>query len=197
MIPDWSGKRVLILGAGPSAADIAGRYHDYDHVIVVNLSFRLIPKADILYGADSGFWHHYIDARSFAGVKIAPRDQRVTRYCPSVHEIIIPRNKHGNRITELIRQPIGHIGSGGGNGGFQALNIAVQTGATCIMLGGIDFTGEHWHGPHALQLRNPSIDQMQQWRQMFDAMAPVLRSWGVRVYNLSKRSTLKAYPLAL
>jgi hypothetical protein len=90
--------------------------------------------------------------------------------------------------------PMRHVGRGGGTSAFQALNLAVQFGASRILLAGVDFVGDHFHGPHPPALRNPSQAQFTKWRMAFDAAAPTLTAWGVEVLNLSPISALTAYP---
>jgi hypothetical protein len=161
--------------------------------VVVNLAHRLLPSADVLYAADSGFWRVYRDAQKFAGLKLAPADQRVGLFCPSVVDVDIPKDHRGTRLCKLQRGPVGTIGCGGGNSAFQAVNLAVQFGAARILLAGIDYCGAHWHADHPAGLRNPTSNQFKIWRTELDAAAPTLREWGVDVVNLSDSSTLRAY----
>lgn len=95
----------------------------------------------------------------------------------------------------LFDEP-GVIGSGG-NSGFQALNIAAQFGATRIMLIGFDMhaaSGLHWHGPHGRGLINPNTVNFVKWRNRLDAAAPLIRSMGIDVVNVSADSALCNYP---
>jgi hypothetical protein len=180
------------VAAGASARDIASKLAGRCKIIVVNLSFRLLPDADVLYAADSGFWRTYRDAYKFVGIKLAPADQRV----PGVTEINIPRDKLGRRVDRMLREPVGTVGCGGGNGAFQAVNLAAQLQPARILLAGIDYCGEHWHGPHPRSLHNPTVQQFARWRQMLDGEAETLHSWGIEVINLSRISTLRAFPHA-
>lgn len=194
--PDWSGETVAVVAGGRSAGVLAPALAGRCRIIVVNLAFRLLPGADALYAADSGFWHWYRDAHKFKGRKYAPDDQRADRYCPGIIGIKIPRDHQGRRIDNLVRKPTGSIGCGGGNGGFQAINLAAQFGAVRILLAGLDYCGSHWHEDHPPQLHNPSDHQLKRWREILDGEAATLRSWGVEVINLSETSALRAYPHA-
>ena len=190
--PNWRGETVAVVAAGSSAQHIAPKLAGRCRIIVINLSFRLMPAADVLYAADSGFWRVYRDAHKFAGVKLAPADQRV----PGVTEIIIPKDKMGRRVDNMLRAPIGTVGCGGGNGAFQAVNLAAQLEPARILLVGIDYCGEHWHGAHPPALHNPTPHQFRRWRELLDGEAETLRSWGIEVINLSDVSTLRAFPHA-
>lgn len=89
----------------------------------------------------------------------------------------------------------------GGNGGFHALNLAVQFGARRIILVGYDLhipggrrDQVHWHGAHGRGLNNPAPSILAKWRATFDAAAPRLKALGVEVLNASPASALTAYP---
>lgn len=84
----------------------------------------------------------------------------------------------------------------GGNSGFQALNLTVQTGAARIALVGFDMHlagGVHWHGRHSGGLNNPIPSTVAGWRAGLDAAAPKLAALGVEVVNCSDQSALQAY----
>jgi hypothetical protein len=191
--PDWSGETVAVVAGGSSAAVLTPQLAGRCRIIVVNLAFRLLPDADVLYAADSGFWHWYRDACRFAGLKLAPCDQHVDRYCPKVVPVTIARDRLERRVDRLVKGPVGTIGCGGGNGAFQAINLAAQFGAARILLAGVDYCGRHWHEDHPPQLRNPSERQLRQWREILDGEASTLQAWGVEVINLSPVSALRAY----
>lgn len=85
----------------------------------------------------------------------------------------------------------------GGNGGFHALNLAVQFGAKRIVLVGYDMRcdlGLHWHGKHPTGLNNPTPRNVERWRRVIDEAAPILAALGVTVINASPVSMLTAYP---
>lgn len=196
--PDWTGRDVVILASGESAAAIAPHLRRPDRrflVLAVNLSIRLVPDADAIYAADSGFWAVYAqELDRFGGLKFAPGDQRVSRSRPGVRDVTIPRRDSGVRVDGPIKSPVGEIGSGGGNSAFQATNLAAQFGAARIYLGGVDFCGEHWHGRHDRRLRDPSPSQLAAWAAKFDAAAQVFGAFPVEIYNMSPISVLRSYP---
>lgn len=100
------------------------------------------------------------------------------------------------RCDELIFDVPGIIGWGG-NGGFQALNLALQFGARAIILVGFDMTlqaGLHWHGRHPAGLNNPKSGSVDHWRMVLDNQAPLLSRMGARVLIGSPGSSLSAYP---
>jgi hypothetical protein len=85
----------------------------------------------------------------------------------------------------------------GGNSGFQAINLAVQCGATKLILVGFDMRldrGIHWHGRHCGGLNNPNGANIARWRFIIDGSAPRLAELGVSVINASAVSALEAFP---
>lgn len=86
---------------------------------------------------------------------------------------------------------------GGGNSGFQCLNLMAQLGVSAVALVGFDMGGggaTHWHGPGwsfgGGTLRPGNMDR---WRRVTDGAASVLHARGVEVVNTSARSALTAY----
>lgn len=184
-----------MIGAGESAKVVAGILRPGAvRVIAINRSHELVPWAEVLYAADSGFWRHYKDARKFKGWRYCADD--TIRYAdPTVTPVTIARDpRKGMRVNEMIRAPIGMVGAGG-NSGFQAVNLAVQFGASRILLC-LDYRGKHWHPDHPISLRNPDGHQLKTWADHLDRQAPLLKSWGVEMINVAKNSALKAFPYA-
>lgn len=96
----------------------------------------------------------------------------------------------------MILDPPGAVGWGH-NGGFQAINLAIQFGARIIVLVGFDMSlthGVHWHGRHPAGLNNPKVSNVDLWRKVLDDQAQTLHDMGVTVLNASPISNLEAYP---
>jgi hypothetical protein len=188
---DWRGECVAIIGAGPSAKQVPVELlRDRIHVIVINDSYKLAPWAEILYSCDFNWWQLHKGARDFAGLRLS-YDQRACREY-GLQRVIIEQVGSDNL---LLDKPT-YIGAGG-NSGFQALNLALQFGATGIMLIGIDCSldhGMHWHGRHPMPLSNPMHINIERWRKAFDGVAPHVQRLGVDVVNCSEISKLAQYP---
>lgn len=85
----------------------------------------------------------------------------------------------------------------GGNGGFQALHLAVLFGASRIVLLGYDFqaTGNrsHWHGDHPPGLSN-SRRRYATWAEPMNALARDLaRRGGCEVLNASRATAIDCF----
>lgn len=179
----------MIVAGGPSAAHAGleaakGRAA----LIAINEGRRLAPWADVLYACDLKWWRLHDGAKDFPGLAVTQ-----DRTAAEEFGLCLVTLRHGNAL--LLDEP-GVIGSGG-NGGFQALNLALQFGARKIILVGYDLTldgGEHWHGAHPKPLNNPGPEAIARWRQALDDAAPALADLGATVINASRVSALANYP---
>lgn len=187
--PDWRGETCVIVGSGPSAADTplsAGPHR----CIAINNSWRLAPWADVLYATDFVWWERNGGVPDFAGLKISQDNRLADRPAWGVKLVT---GRDDARILVTTPGEISH----GGNSGFAALNLAVQFGASRIVLVGYDMRvdrGLHWHGKHGDGLNNPSEETTRKWRRMIDGQAPILAALGVKVINASPVSALTAFP---
>lgn len=128
----------------------------------------------------------------FTGLKLCYRKNHLSDY-PDIRRIDIP--KTGD--DRLLLETTGVVGSGG-NSGFQALNLAVQWGASKVLLVGFDMndaSGVHWYGrnnwPNA---NNPNDNNFRRWIEAFENAAPALKALGVEVINCSPVSAIKSFP---
>lgn len=188
--PDWSGETCAIVASGPSVdREVVESLKGNCRVVVVNNSFNLAPWADMLYAADGKWWDANPEGRSFVGLKVTPDLQASLRYKQlKLINLVTGNETLENRIS-LERGLIGR----GGNSAFQALNLCVQFGAGPIVMHGFDFCGEHWHGPHPRNLRNPRPYSLEKWARILDAQAENLKTMRVEVLNASEVSVLKNY----
>ena len=146
----------------------------------------------MLYGCDGHWWKINDGVPEFGGLKLSQDTDACTRY-RDLHHVRLDREQ-----DKLLVEHPGLIG-GGGNSGFQALNLAVQFGARRIVLVGFDMRvdrGAHWHGNHAKGLNNPREHNMMKWRKVLNGAAGTLADLGVTVINASPVSTLTAFPFA-
>lgn len=146
----------------------------------------------MLYACDGRWWDHHIGAvrAGFRGGMLWTQDRKAAkayglRYVPAGNDLSLSLNPL--RINT------------GGNSGFQALNIAINAGASRVVLLGFDMqpgpNGEpHWHGSHEKGLNNPGQVQFAHWRQAFNSAARQLRNMAVEVINCSRRTALEAFP---
>jgi len=101
----------------------------------------------------------------------------------------------GGRIRDGLRI------HGGGNGGYQAVNLALLLGARQILLLGYDLatspTGRlHSYPNHGGVLANPDSDCFLRWRKSFETMVPDLERAAIDIVNCSPASALDCFPKA-
>ncbi|TPJ76206.1 hypothetical protein FJ422_30400 [Mesorhizobium sp. B2-6-3] len=181
----------MIVASGPSASgvplDIAkGRAR----CIAINTSWRLCPWADILFACDVAWWDHAAGCPEFTRLKLTVDRKAVEKYaCIRQVDCRKPDDR-------LVVEPVNTVGWGG-NGGFHALNLAVQFGCRKIILVGYDMTikaGIHWHGNHPHGMNNPKAGNVERWRRAVDAAWQVIEPLGIKVINCSPISALRNYP---
>jgi hypothetical protein len=127
----------------------------------------------------------------FGGLKLCQDSIVAHRPAWGIRAVTVHRGQ-----DQLLVDTFGELGWGG-NSGFGAINLAVQFGASRIILVGFDMRidkGLHWHGAHKGALSNPNPGNVLRWRRVIDEAAPVLAALGVEVVNTSMISALGAYP---
>lgn len=192
--PDWSGETAVIVGTGPSAADVPlGLAQGLARFFVIKSSWRLAPFADALYGLDKGWWIANQGGAKFKGLKFSP-SPTICRVYPDIQYVRL------RPFTRVLTDETGVIGcglrEGGGHSGFQAINLAVQFGAKRILLVGFDMTlshGAHWKDDDR-GVGKPDVGRVKSWREAMDKCAPQFKELGIDVINCTPRSALTAYP---
>lgn len=188
--PKWTGETCIIVGSGPSAmASSLERVAGRTRVIAVNNAWRLAPWADMLYAADGKWWRHYGSKCTFRGMRVTGEDDAAREFEIALALI--------DKRSEIILTADNDLLGWGGNGGLQALNIAVKAGCRRAILVGIDARldrGSHCHGDHPQPLANPREHTVKKWLEAFNGSASVLAAAGVDVINCSPISSITAFP---
>ncbi len=193
----WPGSTIVIL-AGGTSLDLAqvrqvamARLEPRCRVIAVNDAIYAAWWADLLYAADYGWWNvHRTTATKFKGIKVSCCETVPAQW--GVKWLICDPNSEG--LSPKPSQT-----HGGGNGGYQACNIAYHLGAARILLLGFDMHDGggkvHWHGRHE-DLNNPDAVNYGSWLAAYPALARDLKAKGVEVINCSPGSALDCFPKA-
>ena len=151
--PMWAGDTVLILGGGPSLADLApkldkGPLRPADpaaplRVLAINDAFLLAPWADGLYFCDLRWWHGVQNRPhlkrpfdQFAGLVVTLDNLALRERDPRIKCLANMGWDEKAGHTGLFDRPWGVFH--GRNGGYQALHLAVHAGARRILLAGYD-----------------------------------------------------------
>ena len=157
--------RFAVLATGPSMSQaVADSVRGKCKVVVVNDAFRLAPWADMLVAQDHSWWMYHKDAVDFAGHKFSGN------YVHGVSKIHLPTNI---------------------NSGLAGLMVAVEAGATEVLLLGFDMRPGHYFGEHPKGLKNADDLRFRTFRMQF---ADYARSCKVPVYNCTPGSALTCFP---
>jgi hypothetical protein len=184
--PMWAGQTVAILASGESMSkEVADSVRLLGvPTIAINTTVELAPWADMLYAADAAWWErHKAAAAQFSGAKVTCSDVSM----PGVLRLRNTGKVGFDEDRSCVRT--------GGNGGYQAIHIAVHAGAARILLFGYDMRGGHWHGRHPEPLRNAGESIYGRWIPQYQVLAPILRARGVEVLNCTPGSALRVWPI--
>ena len=149
----------------------------------------------MVYGCDLAWWEHRRGLAEFKGLKVCWSGNGLRDH-PEVRRVEIAWRSRGEYLNEMVFGPPDRIG-GGGNSGFQAVNLAVNLGAQLLLLVGFDMTdrgGVHWYGRNRWnRANNPDQSNFRKWKAAFESQAPRLRAAGVEVLNASRDSALTCF----
>lgn len=146
-----------------------------------------MPDADYHYACDTAWWDRYYDdvKAGFRGVSYTIDCVESPARNPN-HKFDLVRlpAKHGEGLSkEFIHYGI----RGGGNSGYQAVNLAYQLGAKRIVLLGFDMFGTHFFGDHPVGLGRDSPFKL--FIESFETITSE-----VEIINCTRRSALNCFP---
>jgi hypothetical protein len=171
---DWSSQTAIVVASGPSAAATDFELLRGRRLIAVNLSWRLVPWADVLYGTDGHFWHFYKGIPEFAGRKVTS--------------------------SPMAAQSLGIdcLFCDGNNSGVRAINLAEACGSKRILLIGFDMriNGQaHWHEAYPKgKLPEPTDHNARQWRNELKETGHRFAKRGTTIINCTPGSALECFP---
>jgi hypothetical protein len=164
-------------------------------VIAIKQNVELCPWADMVYGCDAAWWRYRRGLPEFMGLKVSWSGNGLSEY-PDIKRINIAPGKR-EKYTDDLQFETGTVG-GGGNSGFQALNLAMHLGSRHVILIGFDMddrSGKHWYGRnHWPMSNNPDQSNFRRWIPALAAAAIKLEAAGIQVVNASPASALKCFP---
>jgi len=201
---DWSQDGIAVLiGSGPSLTQSDVTYcYEKARVLVINDNWQLAPWADAMYCCDPKWWLHEDKKKAYTDFK-----QPKYRLARS------PKNNDEKEMNEMFPEITAMKNTGtngletewpglrtGGNGGHQAINLAVHFGVKKIILLGYDMQEtngkKHWFGDHCEGLKSPNQFNLNDWIDNFNQLAPVLETIGVKVVNCSRETALTCFERA-
>lgn len=191
--PWWDDRPVLIVGCGPSLADVdMSELEGLGHILAVKGAMFDLPFAEIGFGIDlprMREWHHLFGDLPFPVWWAVPDGKPPIR-------IMHPSNVHflkRVRRTEPLTDDPGSVVNGG-TSGYSAVNFAVHKRAKQIVLFGFDYSHHkgHWHyRPHHRAPRPQRSIHWANWGSNFAPLVAELKKRGIELLNASEISTIR------
>lgn len=186
---------VVCVGSGPSFDDQQVAALERAHregrcrLIVTNNNWERLPGADLLYGCDGLWWDKYFPKIDpiFKGERWTATREAADAYGLKFIEVDSVLPGIADRADKI---------PGGGNSGYQAVNLAYLFGAQTILLVGFDFQATngmtHWFGDHPSGLWNNH--PYANWIRRFGELVVDLEARGIRTINCTKATALDCLP---
>lgn len=202
----WLNQPSFIIGGGESIKGLDFSLLDNFNTIGINKTFQYYSKAKINYSMDVDFYNKIHDGTfseysgmdvkekwlSFQGHRIFLTPLAFKNFGTDVHVI--------RRLPEKFVSRNLDVGIySGKNSAMGALMLAVALGSTTIYLLGYDMiakTQSHWHDGYAKRDIEEFNIKLDQYKQEFVEMQPLLEEAGVTVINLNPNSNLKCFPFS-
>jgi hypothetical protein len=170
-------------------------------VIAIKENIEKAPWADAIYGCDGAWWRYRLPMLTkYNGMKICWSGSGLGNQ-PGMIKVDIVKPKKGSLYSDDLSFGTDKIG-GGGNSGFQALNLAINWGAGIlhpIILIGFDLHevhGKHWYGRNKWPMaNNPDSSNFRRWNSAFEKAAVACKARGIKVLNASKGTSMRCFPI--
>jgi hypothetical protein len=189
-----------VIGGGPSLslaqvrlvamAKLEGRCRS----IAVNDSIYLAWWSDWLHACDHKWWNWHQDrVVHYGGIRTCCEDSVPEGWAEYVHVEKDPKTGYRGGFPDKPG-----VIAGGGNGGYQAIQLAVIAGAARVLLLGFDMhkvanTPTHWFGDHPDKIRS---DYIGNCLPNFPTLIEPLKRRGVEVINVTPDSAIDCFPKA-
>lgn len=148
-----------------------------------------MPDAPFHYACDSRWWDRYYDdvKAGFNGESYTINDKDKSLNPSDKYDLIRCNSRHGNSLSkEFIHYGV----QGGGNSGYQAVNLAYQKGAKVILLLGFDMHGDHFFGKHPRGLNgNSPFNSFIESFKTIDC-----KTLGIEIINCTRKTALNCFP---
>ena len=183
----WKGRTVVILGGGPSLANIDFGLLRGERVIATNNAYKL-GSWECLYFMDRDWWRQHREAiQSLSTLKVT-----ILADCEDVPWVRYLRRGKGRGYD-----PKPDRLTAGGNAGYGATGLAIHFGGTRILLAGFDMQtvgGHHnWHFDHKRAMQEEIYDI---YIRHFDTLRKELANVrpDVEIINCTPGSAMTTFP---
>lgn len=177
---EWQGKTIVCIAGGSSLTDEQCAMVSHLPTIGVNDAYRR-AKLDILYACDYPWWKHYNGVPEFTGLKITPSVKAAKEFGLQCVKL--------DGYDGLNKTP-GHV-CGGGNSGYQALNIAYHLKPARVILLGYDMKGDHWFTNRPAKFKKNA--PLTKFVQNFKIISREIKRENIEVVNCSPDTALNCF----
>ncbi len=188
-----SGRKVFIIGGGPSLKEIDISLLDQKLTIRINVAYKIIKNPTALYWCDESWAAsayddiNKIECFKFTGKHSA--DGFIKDNIKSIGGATVLK-----RTGDFGIDPnIDHVR--GNNSGAHVINLLANMAVSDIILLGFDGkildNKSHWHSGYGLPMSNYIYSDM--FIPSICSMAVPLKNMGINVVNLSKRSAIDCF----
>ena len=172
---DWSGHSVVIIASGPSLTREDCRAVEQSGLtaVAVNTAWTYARFCHAIYAGDMTWWRNY-------GADIDIDVPKYTLSQGAAHAFGITHHK--SRIKS------------GYNSGLMALEMAINFGASRVLLLGFDCSvknGTHYHGDHS-KTPNPTHAKCKLWMGYAQRLVDMYRD--ADIINCSRQTEYDAFP---
>jgi hypothetical protein len=192
----WKGRRVFILGGGPSLQGYHESVLSGEITLGLNMAFLHNPTATLIY--DKRLLDRIcltVEWANYRGIKL---------WLNSEEKALPPEDQHGaHQLHEFVPNPYKKrwptaLADGlyrGNNAGAAGISLADALGAETIYLLGYDMSVEsgrssNWHEEYPEEWRAKE-STMRAYRKDIERISPLIRA---KVVNLTPGSALEAFP---
>ena len=197
MVPRlYPGETIFVVGGGPSLTGFDFGLLDSKITIAVNLAYRELPSADVIYWSDARFWRwHRRELATIGAYKFTIAPKAASPPTEGVTHL-----KRGRKIG--LSSAVNTLASGN-NSGYAAINLAVHLGAKRIVLLGFDMRAGseeldgckdgkmHFHAEHNVPTTLRGLSNML---PNFVALVEPLAELGIVIENASVHSAITCFP---
>lgn len=189
-----SGRKVFIIGGGPSVKTQNLQPLIHENVICLNTAYELFSNPVALYWADENWAAKHFDKLEQHQCKL--------RFHSKFHvsDQYLKKDELAFANATILKRT-GDYGIDfnidcvrGNNSGAQILNLLLNIKVKEIVLLGYDMKlsngKSHWHGGHGLPIRP---DVYHSFIESINSMAPFFKSANIDVYNTNFNSDLQCF----
>lgn len=181
---------VACVAPGPSLPRLAlDRLAGCDLVLAVSLAFRFLPRPPhVVYACDGRWWDSFFPEARATGAALWSAHKRAAQQYRLNHIRVEPEAPGFSTDKTYVH--------GGGNSGYQALNLAMHLGATKALLVGYDMKPDehgkqHAFGEYSGSMYVPKMP-FDYFVDQFAKLPPIVN--GMSVVNCTPGSRLTMFP---